>query len=114
LKEILGAKNKSGNTPLHLAAALGREKACHKIAGLMPEMITTTRNNLQETPLFTAVRYGKKNAFFALEAAIHHHEQKEQETNYEDWLSKRDTGHCRRYDGNNILHYAIRGEHLGM
>jgi ankyrin repeat protein len=105
----LGAQNKSGETPLHLAAALGLENVCNKIARLMPEMVTTTRNKLNETPLFTAVRHGKKNAFFVLEAAIHDHEQHEQKINNE-----REVGHCRRKDGNNILHYAIRGEHFGM
>jgi len=107
----LGAQNKSGDTPLHLAAALGLENVCYKIAGLWPEMVTKTRNKLNETPLFTAVRHGKKNAFFVLEAAIRNNDNKQHEKTINN---ERDVGHCRRGDGNNILHYAIRGEHFGM
>ena len=78
---------------------------------MCPGLVTSARNNLQETPLFSAVRHGKKNAFFVLEVAIH---EEQRLTIDEDCLSKRDITHCRREDGNNILHYAIRGEQLGM
>jgi Ankyrin repeats (3 copies) len=110
-KKILGAQNRSGDTPLHLAAAFGHDEVCHKIAELVPKMVTTARNKSRETPLFTAVRYGKKTAFFMLETAIHDPEQKDDPRG---WLSTRDFSHCRRSDGDTILHSAIRGEHFGM
>jgi ankyrin repeat protein len=93
MMDILGAQNSSGDTPLHLAAAFGRDKVCHKIAELVPKMVTTARNKRRETPLFTAVRYGKKTAFFVLEAAIHD-------------SHSADDGHCmKNYEHKNTLRY---------
>ncbi|XP_078155730.1 uncharacterized protein LOC144551577 [Carex rostrata] len=105
MTEILNKKNKTGNTPLHLAAAIGLKKVCRKIAELCPDMVTSARNNLQETPLFSAVRHGNKDVFFQLELAIH---KKEKLQIDKDSLLKRDITHCRADDGDNILHYAIK------
>ncbi|KAJ1701225.1 hypothetical protein LUZ63_001004 [Rhynchospora breviuscula] len=110
IKSILGSENNGGDTTLHLAASLGLEMVCFKIAEMYPELVTNARNNLHETPLFTAVRHGKTKTFFVLEAAIH---KLEGLTSYEDCLS-RDITHCRRNDGSNILHIAIKREHFGL
>ena len=74
-------------------------------------MVTRARNNLKETPLFSAVRHGNKDAFFELELAIHKNQKLKIDKNC---LEKRDISHCRRDDGNNILHHAIKGEQFGM
>ncbi|KAJ3705612.1 hypothetical protein LUZ61_009317 [Rhynchospora tenuis] len=103
---ILGSRNESGDTPLHLAASLGLKTVCRTITDMRPKLVTTARNNHQETPLFTAVRHGKKKTFFVLEAVI-------QKLSYEECLT-RDISHCRRNDGNNILHIAIKREHFSL
>ncbi|KAJ3705615.1 hypothetical protein LUZ61_009320 [Rhynchospora tenuis] len=109
-KRILGSRNESGDTPLHLAASLGPVTVCRKITKMCPELVITARNNLQETPLFTAVRHGKKKSFFVLESAVH---KLKGLTSYEQCLS-RDISHCRRNDGINILHIAIKREHFSL
>ena len=113
MDRILNLQNKAGDTPLHLAAALGLEKVCRIMTNMCPAMVTGARNDLKETPLFSAVRHGKKNTFFVLEAVIHKEQNLEinEEVNI---LSLRDITHCRRDDGNNILHHAIKGEQFGM
>ncbi|XP_073005314.1 uncharacterized protein [Typha latifolia] len=104
VKLILEVKNDSGSTPLHLAAAFGMDIACWKMARRHPELVMTARNKYGETPIFTAVRHGKKTAFFALEYSM-------EVGNYE----ARDVTHCRREkDGNTILHHAIFGEYFGI
>ncbi|XP_078179600.1 uncharacterized protein LOC144573722 [Carex rostrata] len=112
MDKILNLQNKAGDTPLHLAAVLGLEKVCRRMTKMCPGMVTSARNNLQETPLFSAVRHRKKNTFFVLEAAIH----KEQKLKIDEdkSLSSRDITHCRRDDGNNILHHAIKGEQFDL
>ncbi|KAJ3705613.1 hypothetical protein LUZ61_009318 [Rhynchospora tenuis] len=110
-KRILGSRNESGDTPLHLAASLGLVTVCRKITEMCPELaVITARNNLQETPLFTAVCHGKKKSFFVLESAVH---KLKGVTSYEQCLS-RDISHCRRNDGINILHIAIKREHFSL
>ncbi|KAJ4746145.1 Ankyrin repeat protein [Rhynchospora pubera] len=109
-KSILGSENKGGDTPLHLAASLGLEAVCWKMAEMCPELVINARNKLQETPLFTAVRHGKMKTFFVLEAAIH---KQQGLKSYKDCLL-RDITHCRRSDGINILHIAIKREHFGL
>ncbi|XP_072952171.1 uncharacterized protein [Typha angustifolia] len=104
VKLILEVKNDSGSTPLHLAAAFGMDIACWKMAQRHPVLVRTARNNYGETPIFTAVRHGKKTAFFALEYSM-------KVENYE----ARDVTHCRREkDGNTILHHAIFGEYFEL
>ncbi|XP_073005308.1 uncharacterized protein [Typha latifolia] len=104
VKLILEVKNDSGSTPLHLAAAFGMDIACWKMARRHPELVMTARNKYGETPIFTAVRHGKKTAFFALEYSM-------EVGNYE----ARDVTHCRREkDGNTILHHAIFGEYFEL
>ncbi|XP_072952162.1 uncharacterized protein [Typha angustifolia] len=108
VKSILDMRNDSGSTPLHLAAALDMHLACGEMARLVPNLVMTARNKNGETPLFTAVRHGKKKAFFALEWSV---QDQSRPTN----MKKRDLTHCRRdKDGNNILHFAILGEYFDL
>lgn len=60
-KQFLGAKNGIGNTPLHIAAMMGNVPMCRRIADADSSLIGE-RNDDGETPLFTAVRFGKKDA----------------------------------------------------
>ncbi|XP_072952017.1 uncharacterized protein [Typha angustifolia] len=108
VKKILETKNDTESTPLHVAASHGMHRACWKMAECCPKLVTSERNRHGETPLFTAVRHGKKEAFFALEWWV-------QNVNPPTKDVRRDVTHCRREkDGNNILHFAILGEYFGL
>ncbi|XP_034229651.1 serine/threonine-protein phosphatase 6 regulatory ankyrin repeat subunit B-like [Prunus dulcis] len=91
--EELAIKNKSGNTPLHIAASMGHTRICACIAKGRPDLVWV-RNNDNETPLFSAALYGRKDAFLCL-----HYIYCSGAVNPYD--------HCRGKDGNTILHYAI-------
>ncbi|XP_072952104.1 uncharacterized protein [Typha angustifolia] len=109
VETILKTKNDTLSTPLHLAASHGMHRACWNMAERCPKLVTTERNGHGETALFTAVRHGKEDAFFALEWWV----QKEEWQTMDEEL--RDVTHCRREkDGNNILHFAIQGEYFGF
>ncbi|XP_073005742.1 uncharacterized protein [Typha latifolia] len=108
VEKILKTKNDTESTPMHVAASHGMHRACWKMAKCCPKLVTTERNRHGETPLFTAVRHGKKEAFFALEWSV-------QDVNPLTKDVRRDVTHCRREkDGNNILHFAILGEYFGL
>lgn len=62
---VLGAQNTRKNTPLHLAASMGKVEICKKIGRAVPSLIAE-RNIAGETPLFLAALCGKKNAFLWL------------------------------------------------
>ncbi|XP_072952081.1 uncharacterized protein [Typha angustifolia] len=109
VEKILTTKNDTLSTPLHLAASHGMHRACWNMAERCSKLVTTERNGHGETALFTAVRHGKEDAFFALEWWV----QKEEWQTMDKKL--RDVTHCRRKkDGNNILHFAIQGEYFGL
>ncbi|CAI9117741.1 OLC1v1019206C2 [Oldenlandia corymbosa var. corymbosa] len=96
--EVLMLKNDKGNTPLHLAAALGSERMCRCIVGHDKELINN-RNLKGETPLFLAAHHGKKDTFICLHKL------------YNDiGGTESDDSLCRRKDGDTILHSAISGE----
>ncbi|BFG13813.1 hypothetical protein CerSpe_000870 [Prunus speciosa] len=93
---ILKIKNNKGNTPLHLAAALGDVKLCHAMA-IKAKTLVSLRNNQDETPLFLAALNGKEEAFVCLHS------------------------HCgpncysfRARNGNTILHAAMSGEYFSL
>ncbi|XP_057811461.1 uncharacterized protein LOC131025685 [Salvia miltiorrhiza] len=124
LCNVVKMANVRGDTPLHLAAAVGWEALCTRIASADPKlnangetplsddpklnangetplsddpMLIQIRNANGETPLFIAAHHGNLNTFLAL------HD-----------IYKPDETLCRRKDGNTILHSAISGEYLRL
>ena len=87
-EDSLGIRNATGDTPLHLAAALDDLAVCQRIFA-KSQKIVTIRNNKGETPVFFAALHGKKKAFLLL----HSFNQDEQL--------------LRRENGDTILHITI-------
>ncbi|XP_072952132.1 uncharacterized protein [Typha angustifolia] len=109
VEKILKTKTDTQLTPLHVAASHGMHRACWNMAERCSKLVTTERNRHGETALFTAVRHGKEEAFFALERWVQKVNRLPKD------LRKRDVTHCRREkDGNTILHFAILGEYFGL
>ncbi|KAJ7972745.1 Ankyrin repeat-containing protein [Quillaja saponaria] len=96
-KKVLGIKNERGNTPLHFAAYRAYLEMCVCIAEVDPSLVGS-RNNEGETPLFLAALRGHKDAFLFLH------------TTCPDKIIQ----HCRRNDGQTILHSTIQGEYFGI
>ncbi|CAI9117739.1 OLC1v1019204C1 [Oldenlandia corymbosa var. corymbosa] len=106
--EILKLRSKKGNTPLHLAAALGSVRLCKCIVGEDKSLISI-RNKKGETPLFMAAHHGKMEAFMYLQEfynATHDTDDHERKESVESL--------CRRKDGDTILHSAISGEYFEL
>ncbi|RWR75613.1 serine/threonine-protein phosphatase 6 regulatory ankyrin repeat subunit B-like protein [Cinnamomum micranthum f. kanehirae] len=89
--------------PLHLAASLDQTDTCKLLVNKDPELIGA-QNKEGETPLFIAARNGKKGAFYALHPKC--------PITGDD--IKHDIRHCKRNDGNTILHVAILGEYFEL
>ncbi|KAJ8634960.1 hypothetical protein MRB53_009227 [Persea americana] len=89
--------------PLHLAALLGQTKTCKLLVDKDPELIGA-RNIDGETPLFKAARHGKKGAFYALHPKCH----------IAGSDIKHEIRHCKRKDGNTILHVSILEEYFEL
>ncbi|KAJ8634970.1 hypothetical protein MRB53_009237 [Persea americana] len=100
IREML---NDMDENPLHLAASLGQAETCKQLVEKDPEMIGA-RNKEGETPLFQAALYGKKAAFYALHPRCP----------ITGKHIKHDIVHCKRTDGNSILHVAIQREYFGL
>ncbi|RVX20783.1 hypothetical protein CK203_002561 [Vitis vinifera] len=96
--DALEMRNEQGNTPLHLAASMGNVPICKCLAGKHPKLVGV-RNHENETPLFSAVLHGRKDAFLCL------HKICDRTKQYE---------YSRRADGKTILHCAIFGEFLDL
>ncbi|KAL5125565.1 Inversin-A [Glycine soja] len=94
----LEVKNKSGDTPLHVAASRGFAKICKIIIGKHNERksLVSQRNNRGETPLFQAVINGHSQAFCYLSSISH--------DNMADLV---------RDNKDTILHCAISNEYFG-
>ncbi|KAL6338221.1 hypothetical protein AAG906_018480 [Vitis piasezkii] len=84
--------------PLHLAASMGNVPICKCLAGKHPKLVGV-RNHENETPLFSAVLHGRKDAFLCL------HKICDRTKQYE---------YSRRADGKTILHCAIFGEFFDL
>ncbi|GFS29055.1 hypothetical protein Acr_00g0005140 [Actinidia rufa] len=104
-KKAVNVQNERGNTPLHLAAALGNVEMCKLIAEVDAGLIGV-RNKEKETPFFLAVLNGKKDAFLCLHDLIIPGGDESEKTN-------KGYGYCRSRDGQTILHVAIEGEYFG-
>ncbi|KAI3469975.1 hypothetical protein Pfo_026638 [Paulownia fortunei] len=102
--DVLSMQNAKGDTPLHLAAAVGWLTICKCIASKHWELISI-RNVNGETPLFVAAHHGKLQAFLCFHEL--YNDKKDQEADPDECL-------CRRKDGNTILHSAISGEYFRL
>ena len=97
VKGALELTNNHGNTPLHLAAAMGNIPMCKCMTGEHIDLLDQ-RNNNGHTPLFLTVLHGKLDAFIFLCEIC------------------KPNGIERYYRGGKfgatILHTAINGEHF--
>lgn len=96
----LQIRNERGNTPLHIAAAMGNVRMCECMAKHHP-LLVYAFNKENETPLFLAALHGKKAAFLCLHYICSLHDDQQR---YK---------YCRRKDGNTILHCAIARDYFG-
>ena len=95
-KDAVKIKNDHGNTPLHLAAALGNKRMCQCITDVNKDLVGQ-RNDDGHTPLFLTALYGKVDAFtFFCQIC----------------LPKGIQEYYRGARGESILHTAINGEHF--
>ncbi|KAL3621057.1 hypothetical protein CASFOL_035969 [Castilleja foliolosa] len=99
---ILSIQDDRGNTPLHIAAAVGWVAICKCIASKDRDFIGI-RNLTNETPLFVAAQHGKRDAFLCLHEMYHKTEDRDP-----------DESLCRRKDGDTILHSAISIQHFKL
>ncbi|KAG2391101.1 uncharacterized protein HKW66_Vig0131380 [Vigna angularis] len=100
-KEALQMRNVRGDTALHVAASRGFTKICQIIVGENRERIylVNRKNNDGETPLFQAALNWKKQAFAYLSDLYGH------SAPLQDLV---------RYNGDSILHCAIRNEYFDL
>ncbi|XP_059438946.1 ankyrin repeat-containing protein ITN1-like [Corylus avellana] len=98
-------QNDCGNTILHEAATLRHQENSVGVARRMlqkaPELLSI-RNNLGETPLFRAARYGKTEIFDFLAEEISEYNEASQQP------------FIQRDDKTTILHIAILSQHFGL
>ncbi|KAK4425270.1 hypothetical protein Salat_1720900 [Sesamum alatum] len=107
LTDVLSMQNVNGDTPLHLAAAVGWVEICECIASKHRDLISI-RNVKGETPLFIAAHHGKLQAFLCLHE-LYNDKKDRQAADVEP-----DESLCRRRDGNTILHAAINGQYFKL
>ncbi|KAE9606603.1 hypothetical protein Lal_00026014 [Lupinus albus] len=103
IENALKLKNERGDTPLHLAASRGFRKICKLIIGENEERkhLIQERNKLGETPLFLAALSWQKPTFAYLFKVFRN-----------DFVNLRVL--IRDYDGDTILHSAIRREFFDL
>ena len=97
-EDVLSIENERGNTPLHLAASLGNIEMCKCITGEY-KLLLGKRNKESETPLFLAVRHGKKDTFVWL------YKEFEDDTKAHEC--------CGIEGGGTVLYCAIEGGYMG-
>lgn len=102
--EIIKAKNKQEDTPMHRAASRGSKAICEKIVlvGFDVEKLVLEGNKEGETPLFLAALNGHKHAFLYLYSVCR------------DIASAKSSRLWTRKNGDTILHCTIQREHFGM
>ncbi|XP_028789090.1 uncharacterized protein LOC114745116 [Neltuma alba] len=100
---VLGAGNKRKNTPLHIAASMGKVEMCKKIGRENPFLLGS-RNIAGETPLFLAALNGKKKTFLWLHYLYVHR--------FGD--SSANVAHCIRDNKDTILHCAVAEGHFDV
>ncbi|KAG6645849.1 hypothetical protein CIPAW_08G151700 [Carya illinoinensis] len=93
------SRNNRGNTALHLAAVVGNVAMCRCIAEVHPSLIVA-RNEEEETPLYLAVFFGKKQAFQCFYDLCP--------------IRERDSGSRNTRTGDTILHCAISEDHFDL
>ena len=99
----LGRKNRSGNTILHEAATLDQGNSVIVAEEMInrDQELLRMRNELGETPLFRAARYGKTKIFnFLADESLNYGEKEMQQF-------------VQRNDKTTILHIAILSQHFG-
>ena len=99
----LGRKNRSGNTILHEAATLDQGSSVMVAEEMInrDQELLRMRNELGETPLFRAARYGKTEIFnFLADESLNYGEKEMQQF-------------VQRNDKTTILHIAILSQHFG-
>ncbi|GMN25995.1 hypothetical protein TIFTF001_050398 [Ficus carica] len=89
----LQIKNLRGDTPLHVAAALGNFDVCELIAA-KNKSCAFSRNKGGETPIFLTALHGKYEPFLLFHSL------------------DQDEKHLRRNNGDTILHVAISNEYF--
>ncbi|KAL5988659.1 hypothetical protein ACLOJK_026757 [Asimina triloba] len=97
--KMLEIADEKGNTPLHLAASMGKTRMANCLVSKHRELIKIC-NKDNQTPLFVAAVSGNKNTFLYLLAQCSH--------GFEDIAYWRGKG------GNSILHAAISEEYFGI
>ncbi|WJZ91424.1 hypothetical protein VitviT2T_010496 [Vitis vinifera] len=98
-EDVLSKENERGNTPLHWAASLGNIEMCKCITGEYKQLLRK-RNKESETPLFLAVRHGKKDAFLWL------YKEFEDDTKAHEC--------CGIEGGGTVLYCAIEGGYMDL
>ncbi|XP_074591100.1 uncharacterized protein LOC141846989 [Curcuma longa] len=92
--DMFRPKNYYGDTPLHIAAAVGDSKVAEALLKKHKEL-ARERNRKGETPLHKAVQCGHFGLFFSIIK----------------WHGDRSIANDRTGDGSTILHYAIMSNH---
>ncbi|XP_050264352.1 uncharacterized protein LOC126708594 [Quercus robur] len=105
LESCLWITNKDGNTPLHVAASTGRLKLCILIAHY-DGFSGSARNNIGESPIFSAAFHGYKSVFLYLHFLLLEASDKD--------LESIDPAYRRTTDGETALHCAIRWEYFDL
>ncbi|XP_051124849.1 uncharacterized protein LOC127247155 [Andrographis paniculata] len=103
--QVFTMQNVKGDTPLHLAAAVGWVSVCARIAAKNRELIHI-RNENGETPLFVAAHHGNLQSFLCLHQELIRNSANNGELSVEALR--------RRKDGNTVLHSAISGEYYRL
>jgi hypothetical protein len=100
LYKMTQIKNSNGNTILHEAATLDQACIAKEIFEKAPDLLSA-RNDLGETALFRAARYGKTECFNFLADEIIEYDEAGQKP------------FVQRNDKTTILHMAILAQHFG-